>query len=543
MASVTDTAKAESAEAQERARPRLGLRPIAWPFPGSRLGRLIIALNLLALAILIGGSLILNEVGRGLIRTRLDSLEVQAELIANVIAELDTRGDPVPILESEGALLALQKTFVPKGQRARLFDMDGNVIADSYLVSNDVEVSTLPPARARGSPPPEGPNPAEAKQRLADAHRSLMDEVHTALRGQIVKAVRRNDTGERVVSVAIPIQRVKGVVGALVLEAGGLDKIVAAQRAELIPFILVALGVTLFSSVLLHLAVVRPIQRLSAAADQVRLARARAISFPDLESRNDELGDLARSLETMTETLSNRMDAIERFAADVSHELKNPLTSVRSAVETLELVRDQRGKDRLMALLKQDVRRMDRLITDISNASRLDAELSREQPRAFDVARLIDEIAGLYAAAARPGEAVVKYVNTAGEPLPVTGREGPMGQVFRNLIDNARSFSPADGEVRVEAGRGSSDPARPVTISVEDEGPGIPPENLETIFERFYTSRPAGAAFGGNSGLGLSIARQIVLAHGGRIWAENRTGADGQVKGARFVVALPEAQA
>jgi two-component system sensor histidine kinase ChvG len=541
MASVTDIAKAEVGEASG---PVLGRRlSPTWPYTGSRLGRLIIVLNLLALLILIGGSLVLNELGRGLIRSRLDSLEVQAELIANVIAELDTHGDPEPALEPEGALLALQKTFVPKGQRARLFDIDGNVLADSYLISNDVEISNLPPLRRRGIPfATPHPNPVRDRKRLAEARKTLMDEVHGALRGQIVKAVRRTDTGERVVSVAIPVQRVKGVVGALVLEAGGVDKIVTAQREEMAPFILVALGVSLFSSILLHLAVVRPIQRLSAAADQVRLSRARAISLPDLEARNDELGDLARSLETMTETLSSRMDAIERFAADVSHELKNPLTSVRSAVETLELVRDDRGKSRLMALLKQDVRRMDRLITDISNASRLDAELSREQPRSFNVARLIEEIVSTYAAAARPGEAQARFVNNAETPLRVTGREGPLGQVFRNLIDNARSFSPAKGEVRIAAGRDLADPVRPIVISVEDDGPGVPEENLETIFERFYTSRPQGTAFGGASGLGLSIARQIVQAHGGHIWAENRVGEDGKIKGARFVVALPEAK-
>ena len=243
----------------------------------------------------------------------------------------------------------------------------------------------------------------------------------------------------------------------------------------------------------------------------------------------------------MTDTLSNRMDAIERFAADVSHEIKNPLTSVRSAVETLELVHDEKAKARLMALLKQDVRRMDRLITDISNASRLDAELSRETPRPFDVARLLSEITGLYEASPRPNEPHVRLSAEPGRALFVSGREGPFGQVFRNLIDNAKSFSAENGEVRVAVYRNASDSTRPITIAVDDDGPGIPEENLETIFERFYTSRPKGQAFGGNSGLGLSIARQIVLAHGGRIWAENRRDNQGNALGARFMVALPDA--
>jgi two-component system sensor histidine kinase ChvG len=275
----------------------------------------------------------------------------------------------------------------------------------------------------------------------------------------------------------------------------------------------------------------------------VRLSQARAISLPDLEERNDELADLARSLETMTDTLSNRMDAIERFAADVSHEIKNPLTSVRSAVETLELVHDEKAKARLMALLKQDVRRMDRLITDISNASRLDAELSRETPRPVDVARLLSEIVGLYGAGERPNEPHVALSAEPGRALYVSGREGPFGQVFRNLIDNAKSFSAEGAEVRVSVSRNGADPARPILITVDDDGPGIPEENLETVFERFYTSRPKGQAFGGNSGLGLSIARQIVLAHGGRIWAENRKDASGKVLGARFIVSLPDATA
>jgi two-component system sensor histidine kinase ChvG len=539
MASVIDTARADPSGGA----PRRPHRPPIWPFGGSRLGRLIIALNLIGLLVLIVGALVLNEISRGLIQTRLQSLTAQGELIANVIAELDTRGEPDPALEADGALLALQKTFVPQGQRARLYDIDGNLMADSYLISDAVEVSSLPAARPRGVAPPAPADPIGTERRLREARESLAAEVRRALAGETVQAVRRNESGERVVSVAIPVSRVKRVVGVLVLEAGDVDKILWAQRRALVPFILVALGVTLLSSVLLHFFVVRPITRLSEAADEVRLSQARAISLPDLEERNDELGDLARSLETMTDTLSNRMDAIERFAADVSHEIKNPLTSVRSAVETLELVKDETAKARLMVLLKQDVRRMDRLITDISNASRLDAELSRETPRPFDVSRLIDEIASLYEAGMRPHEPHVRFLADASESLSVSGREGPFGQVFRNLIDNARSFSAPDGEVRVSVSRNAADLVRPVTVSIEDDGPGVPEENLETIFERFYTSRPKGSAFGGNSGLGLSIARQIVLAHGGRIWAENRKDHAGQVLGARFVVALPEARA
>jgi two-component system sensor histidine kinase ChvG len=296
--------------------------------------------------------------------------------------------------------------------------------------------------------------------------------------------------------------------------------------------------VNLISSFALTQLIAQPVRRLSLAADRVRLNRARAIALPDIARRRDELGDLAQSLEDMTHTLSDRMEAIERFAADVAHEIRNPLTSIRSAVETLDLVKDAAPRERLLGILKQDVGRLDRLITDISNASRLDAELARESPRAVDVAKLLRDIVALYDADFRTGEAHVRLVET-GEHLTVMGREGPLGQVFRNLIDNARSFSAPEGEVRVVIGR---DRGR-VSIAVEDDGPGMPPENLETVFERFYTSRPRGAAFGGNSGLGLSIARQIIEAHDGRIHAENRLGPDGQVTGARFVVSLPPGRA
>jgi len=240
----------------------------------------------------------------------------------------------------------------------------------------------------------------------------------------------------------------------------------------------------------------------------------------------------------MTETLSDRMDAIEAFAADVSHEIKNPLTSIRSALETLDLVKDQSQRDRLTALLQADVKRLDRLITDISNASRLDAELSRDRPRPIDLNILIGDIVGIYETTAKPGEASVVLTPGTGDTR-VLGRDGPLGQVFRNLIDNARSFSPAGGQVRVELHRNEADPARALSVTVEDDGPGIPPDNLETVFERFYTSRPKGTVFGANSGLGLSIVRQIVEAHGGQVNAENRLGPDGSVAGARFRVDLP----
>lgn len=550
MASDTDTARADPARS-----PVLGggdgeglggrIRRRVNRLGGSRLGGFILALNLLSLLILFGGALALNEWSKGLVQARQESLAVQAELLANLLGEAQaTRGEPTPTLNPTDAGLLLRDNFIPTGQRARLYDQDGLLIADSFQVSEVIPGSPLAPALPAGTPAPRPTEREKARdaERQTRAEAELAAEVQRALDGEPQGGLRLSEDGDQVVSVSIPVRHVQQVLGVLTLEAGGVDEILDAQRWALFPFALVALAVSLLSSLLLHLFVARPVMRLSRAADEVRMQRARAISLPDLEDRKDEIGDLARALETMTDTLSTRMDAIEGFAADVSHEIKNPLTSIRSALETLALVKTDAQKEKLTALLQQDVRRLDRLITDISNASRLDAELSRERPRPIEMGELLVEVAHIYEATAKPGEARVTLASrlATGVDARVIGQDGPLGQVFRNLIDNARSFSPAGGTVRVTLERDETD-ACPVHVRVEDDGPGVPPDNLNTVFERFYTSRPKGTAFGSNSGLGLSIVRQIVEAHGGRVWAENRLGPDGTVQGARFTVALPAA--
>ena len=506
---------------------------------GSKLGQLIIILNLLGLAVLIGGVLILNELRQGLVQTRLDSLHVEGLLIASVIDQSATVGDPAPALQPDVAAGVLSSLNIAHTQRVRLFDAQGRVLADTDVVADRVEANLLPPAR----------KPDEADKALQDNRREsrkqaiarigLAREVGAALQGaEYVARVRFDEEGRRVVSISLPIRHVRVVLGVLTLEAGDVESVIAAQRRALIPFILIAVGVALISSLLLTQLIAVPVLRLARAADRVRLSRSRAIALPDLARRDDELGDLTRSLEAMTQALSDRMVAIERFAADVAHELRNPMTSIRSAVETLEIVKAEGPRARLLGILQLDVDRLDRLITDISNASRLDAEMSRDAPAPLDVGRLLGDICGLYEATLNPGASHVRYIEPAsGEALTVIGREGPLSQVFRNLIDNARSFSPQGGEVRVSLRR-SGDQA---LVVIDDDGPGIPAENIETIFERFYTSRPKGAAFGGNSGLGLAIARQIIDTHGGRIWAENRE-QNGALAGARFLVCVPLAQ-
>jgi two-component system sensor histidine kinase ChvG len=543
MASAIATANPDRAEESASDSGETSRGRWSWP-RGSRLGRLIIGLNVLALAVLLGGALVLNELRSGLINARIDSLTTQGELIANVIDLAATVGDPEPQLEAAQASDILQGLFIPRSQRARLFDADGNQLADSYVVADRVESRALPPAHRPGQPGfglPTGDPDAKPKA-VEAAREALAAEIAQARLGAPVAGTRRAENGERVVSVSIPIQHVRAVLGVLTLEAGDVDQIISAERKALLPFALIAVATTLISSFLLNRLIAQPVLRMARAADRVRLDGARAISLPDISGRKDELGDLSRALEEMTDSMSERMDAIERFAADVAHEIKNPLTSIRSAIETLDLVTDPAARARLLAILQQDVSRLDRLVTDISNASRLDAELSREAPRSFELNLLLLEVVHLYEALLRPGEAPgsvrVSFDNkAASQAARVMARETPMGQVFRNLIDNARSFSAADGEVRVTLAR---DHGR-LIVTVDDDGPGIPPENLETIFERFYTSRPKGKAFGGNSGLGLSIARQIVEAHGGVMRAENRQDAAGRVIGARFRVDLPEA--
>lgn len=539
MASATATGNPEpSGEREGGAVGRPRRRSRYRGLPGSRLGRLILALNLLGLAVIIGGSLVLNEVRQGLVNARIDSLTTQGELIASILNQAATVGEPEPQMDAALATELLQTLSNPKAQRARLFDSRGRLVADSDWMADEVVRRDLPPARGRDETAtgfdwlPRSLRPAQP-----DARQALAEEVAAALQGGHPAHKRRGENGEQVVSVSIPIQHVRAVLGVVTLEASDVDKIIADERRALIPFILIAISVTVASSLLLNSLVAQPVLRMARAADRVRQARARAISLPDLAKRDDEVGDLTRSLESMTQSLSERMDAIESFAADVAHEIRNPLTSLRSAVETLDIVSDPAARDRLLNVLKNDVQRLDRLVTDISNASRLDAELSRDQPRIIDLGRLIGDIVALYQATAKPGDVQVRFMPYQGmEAITVLGREVPLSQIVRNLIDNARSFSPPGDEVTVGLLRVAGE----AIVTVSDNGPGIPPENLETVFERFYTSRPKGAAFGGNSGLGLSIARQIALAHGGALRAENRTGAENRILGAMFTLTLPD---
>jgi len=537
MASATATTKPEPAE---------GLRAIA----RSRIARIIFIWNFAGLLFLVVGVLLLSEMRAGLTDAEFRNLRTEGELITNLLIETGTvEGNPYPYVNETAVREVLQRILPPiaEGQRpgvgrprVRMYTTDGRLVADSDVIYDRLEERALPQIGQRVDIGRSLERAAENVEyvRLTPWHPTitLQEELHRAMRGEIARGERLNERGERVVSVSLPVRRVQAIVGAVTIESADVERILVAERASMIPFVLGATLVVFLSSLLLALFIARPLRRLSQAADSLRLSGATRLSLPDVSKRKDEIGTLSHSLEAMTGALADRIDANERFAADVSHEIKNPLASIKSAVESARAAKDQDGQNRMLGIVAQDVGRLDRLITDIARASRIEAETARLDLEQVDLGAMLYELTRAYAPAPdEAGHVRITFQGAKPEGIVVLGQAGPLGQVFRNLIDNARSFSPEGGEVRVgiEIVRGK-DGRNLACATVEDDGPGIPVENLETVFERFYTQRPKGVAFGGNSGLGLSIARQIITAHGGRIHAENR--ANG---GAKLVVDLP----
>lgn len=551
----------------------------------SSLTRRIIFLNLVALLVLVSGILYLNQFRAGLIDARVESLLTQGEIIASAIASsatVETNSislDPERLLELQaGATLTpgmdlsdsldfpinpervaplLRRLISPTRTRARIYDRDTNLILDSRHLYSRGQI-------LRYNLPPVEPAERGAFEWLGDevgklfrnsslpvyhetpgGSGSTYPEVMSALTGGPSTVVRSTENGELIVSVAVPIQRFRAVLGVLLLstQGGDIDKIVQAERMAIVRTFAVAAVVTVFLSIFLASTIATPLRRLSAAAVRVRRSVNAREEIPDFGDRADEVGHLATSLRDMTNALYARMDAIESFAADVSHELKNPLTSLRSAVETLPLARNEESRQRLLAVIQHDVKRLDRLITDISDASRLDAELARELSDTVQMDRLAASVVDGARSHNRDGRNVT--IDLAVEPpqqgikgFAVAGHDLRLSQVLTNLIDNARSFAAEPGglvKVRLKRSRTR------VILTVEDNGPGIQAEKTERIFERFYTDRPAGEAFGQNSGLGLSISRQIVEAHAGTLTAENIRSAEvpGGISGARFIISLP----
>ena len=542
MASATATTRAE------------GFRAIA----RTRIARIIFIWNFAGFLILVVGVLLLSEMRAGLTEAQYGNLRTQGELITNLLIETGTvQGDPYPYINEPAVREVLRRLLPPiaegarpgQGPRVRVAGADGHLVADTDVIYDVVEETPLPRV---GDQPSIGQSLEHAAAnveywRLTPWHPTitLAQAEARAMRGEIVRGERLNERGERVVSVTLPLRRVQQILGSVTLESADVERILVAERASRIPFVLGAGTAIFLSSLLLALFIAQPIRRLAQAADRLRLTGATRLSLPDVSKRRDEIGALSHSLEAMTNALADRIDANERFAADVSHEIKNPLASIRSAVDSARAVKEPDRQTQLLGIVAQDVQRLDRLITDISRATRIEAETARGDVGRVDLGALLYELTNAY----EPPEdsrGHVEVVFRGPKPLGliVLGQEGPLGQVFRNLIDNARSFSPEGGHVYVSAETVRTKDGHIVRAAVDDEGPGIPEENLETIFRRFYTQRPAGTAFGGNSGLGLSIARQIVEAHRGRIYAQNivRAGpvaSGGGTSGARLVVDLP----
>jgi two-component system sensor histidine kinase ChvG len=320
-------------------------------------------------------------------------------------------------------------------------------------------------------------------------------------------------------------------------EAREVDQRLFEVRMSILVLFAATLAVTVAMSWYLSWTLARPMLRLAAAADRMKEGKGRQGEVPDdLLGRRDEIGELAAALDASARALWARMDAIESFAADVAHEIKNPLSSIQSAIETLRRIEDPARQKALLNIINEDVRRLDRLISDISDASRLDAEMSRVATERVDLAPIIATLADIHEST-RDEDGPRVVVQAPAEGLVVDGVEGRLVQVLRNLISNAVSFSPPNGAILLRA----QETGGMIEIAVEDEGPGIPDGKLEQVFERFYSERPKSERFGRHSGLGLSISRQIVQALRGRISAENRRDPAGKVLGARFVVRLPKA--
>jgi two-component system sensor histidine kinase ChvG len=550
----------------------------------SSLTRRILFLNLAGLAVLVSGILYLNTFRDGLIDARVESLMTQGEIIAGAIAasatvETDSISiDPEKLLElqagesvgpssdqldnldfpinPERVAPVLRRLISPTRTRARIYDRDANLLLDSrHLYSRGQILRYDLPSVTE-----EEPNLLERIERFVfnlfrnrdlpiyheqpGGNGSAYPEVIRALTGSPSTIVRVSEQGEQIVSVAVPIQRFRAVLGVLLLstEGGDIDKIVTAERKAILRVFGVAALVTALLSLLLASTIANPLRRLSAAAVRVRRGVKDREQIPDFSDRQDEIGNLSIAVRDMTNALYDRIEAIESFAADVSHELKNPLTSLRSAVETLPLARNDASRARLMEVIQHDVRRLDRLITDISDASRLDAELAREDAGRMDLARFITDLVTVSREASHHKKQVEIEFRPAKPPQGakgyfVQGHDLRLGQVITNLIENARSFVPDEhGRITISLARSG----KFNIVTVDDNGPGIRVDNIERIFERFYTDRPSSEAFGQNSGLGLSISRQIVEAHGGTLTAENIPGTKpGDIKGARFVMTLP----
>lgn len=521
----------------------------------SPLTRRILAVNLLAPALLVAGLFYLGEYRRNLIATELSALRTHAEIFAVALGESAVSDAGQQLLPDLASQIVRRLAFTAE-TRARLFAFDGDLVADSRILlepGGQVQAEALPPPISTEEKESTlntvfrgfdmlymwlpGVDEYPPYHENVEQHAKDYREAMGAMEGETWVARRSMPDGSLMLSVAMPVTRYKQTLGVLMLSKSSdeIDDALFEVRLDILQVFAFTLVITVLVSFYLAGTIARPIRILARAADRVRKGHHRQHTIPGMRNRSDEIGELAGALNDMTEALWLRMDAIEAFAADVSHEIKNPLTSLKSAVETAARLKDPEQQRKLMDVIQDDVERLDRLISDISNASRLDAELSRAETTPVDISKMLSTLADIHTHTTQK-DAPNLVVSTE-DALLVPGMEDRLVQVFRNLITNAASFSPKDktANIYLNAHRDQDW----VVITVEDEGPGIPEGKEQDIFNRFYTERPDSEGFGRHSGLGLAISLQIVEAHGGTINAQTRRDHQGKALGASFTVRLP----
>ena len=513
------------------------------------------SINIIAIFVVLIAVLHLDRYEDSLIESELEALEHQAELFANALSEVAVKNDPGihSYLSSIAVQNVINRSALRSPARSRVFDTAGRLLADSQELPGRVpSVITKPLASVF----PDiffqkffndffqqfFNSSIQVRRPINEAHKIQLahtfPEVISALKGSSIKTVKLRETGESLLTVAVPIQKYKQVLGVLLLSVKDekVDAAFSSYQKELIIAVVIALVITSALSLYLSRSITKPILSLASAAEKIKNDRSGRSEIPEVSKRDDELGDLSRALIEMTNNLWQRLDAIEKFAADVSHEIKNPLTSIKSAIETATKIKDSGKRDQLLTVILDDVNRLDRLITDISDSSRLDAELSREKFEAIDIESLLLAFHQLRKFQKRfEQKSLTLNIEKGEKQLLVLGHESRIVQVIDNIVNNAITFAPVNSNINISVSADTTD----VKITIDDEGPGIPENKLDAIFERFYSERPAAEKFGLHSGLGLSICKQIVEAHNGKIFAKNRTGYQNDIAGARFIITLP----
>lgn len=527
----------------------------------SPLARKIITFNLIALLILVSGILFLNPSQDALIAQRERGLVVEAQLLADVVATAvqQTSEQTDGTLFSNELITPQEPDFasildaleLDQGSEVRIFDGNGDLLASAEGTGNTEEnIRGLNEPSDSGTIISDGLNWVWEKievlrSPVADLTGEISnDDVATAMANEVAPGetlIRsRSVAGERVYTVITPVEGETLI--ALTTTADDISALVRTERERVLQMFVLAILVSIGLSMLLASTIANPLSDLSAAAELGRDKHARKMSpqrvrIPDLTARPDEIGRLSGALRGMVAALYDRIDSNEQFAADVAHEIKNPLASLRSAVGTLRVAKNDDQRTTLLDVIDHDVRRLDRLVSDISNASRLDSELVKEDEEAFDLVKMLTNLA-VYHSEEAETRSIDFISDLPKNKIEILGLEARLAQVFVNLISNALSFCSEGDAVRVWARKRDNR----VLVVVEDTGPGIPEQALTKVFNRFYSERP-NQEFGNHSGLGLAISKQIVEAHGGVIWAENIRPTDADITsdplGARFVVGLP----